>query len=126
MTSRSIFRSVLVGSLLLTLPSGLAVADDWPSYQHDVHHTGQSTAHFDPNDLVLAWSAPIGFSTPLIVGNSVIGMRNQQGVGNDMTRIASFDIAEGTISWVYVDQSSFPSQPTVGEGFVASVASTVS
>src|SRR5262249_1489573 len=60
---------------------------DWATYQHDIAHTGRSAASIDPGTLNLAWRAPQGYSIPIIVGGSVIAMRNQQGVGSDMTSV---------------------------------------
>ena len=50
--------NLMLPSLILFFLPALALgqvpADDWPAYQHDVHHTGRSDAHFDPNDLVFS------------------------------------------------------------------------
>src|SRR5437660_11402289 len=80
------------------------VADDWPYYQADASHTGNSSALVTPQALSLAWAAPsspTGYSTPVIVGNSIYAMQNQQGIGNSQTTISSFDLATGAINWSY-------------------------
>jgi PQQ-like domain len=105
------------------------VADDWPYYQHDASHTGNSSALVNPQALSLAWAAPsspTGYSTPVIVGNSIYAMQNQQGIGNSQTTISSFDLATGAINWSYTGNFVFPSQPGVGGGFVTFVGSTLS
>lgn len=105
------------------------VADDWPYYQHDVWHTGDSSALVNPQALSLAWSAPsspTGYSTPVIVGNHIYAMQNQQGGGQEQTTVSSFDLPTGAINWSYTGDFVFPSQPGVGGGFVTFVGSTLS
>ncbi|MEK6644541.1 MAG: PQQ-binding-like beta-propeller repeat protein [Planctomycetota bacterium] len=95
-----------------------ALADDWTTYQHDAAHTGRSTALFDPTELVKAWSAPQGYSQPLIVGDKVFSMRNQQGIGSDVTSVSSFQLSNGAVNWTYTNHFIFPGQPTLAEGLV--------
>jgi hypothetical protein len=105
------------------------VADDWPYYQHDIWHTGDSSAFVDPQALSLAWTAPslpTGYSTPVIVGNGIYAMQNQQGIGGPQTTVSSFDLATGAINWSYSGDFVFPSQPGVGGGFVTFVGPTLS
>ena len=102
---------------------------DWPYYQHDASHTGDSSAFVNPLTLSLAWTAPsspTGYSTPVIVGNTIYAMQNQQGIGNSQTTVSSFDLATGAIHWSYTGNFVFPSQPGVGGGFVTFVGSTLS
>jgi hypothetical protein len=102
-------------------------ADDWPYYQHDALHTGDSSALVTPQALSLVWSAPsfpTGYSTPVIVGNTIYAMQNQQGAGNSHTTVSSFDLATGAIHWSYTGNFIFPSQPGVGGGFVTFVGPT--
>src|SRR6476661_41666 len=104
-------------------------ADDWPYYQHDAWHTGDSSALVNPQSLSLAWSAPsspTGYSTPVIVGNTIYAMQNQGGVGGSQTAVTSFSLATGTINWSYTGNFLFPSQPGVGGGVVTFVGSTTS
>jgi outer membrane protein assembly factor BamB len=115
---------VAAGAILF---AGSAVADDWPYYQHDAWHTGNSSAIIDPQALSLAWTAPslpTGYSTPVIVGNTIYAMQNQQGVGQSQTTISSFTLSTGAINWSYSGDFVFPSQPGVGGGFVTFVGST--
>ena len=105
------------------------VADDWPYYQHDAWHTGDSSAFVSPQALSLRWTAPsspTGYSTPVIVGNSIYAMQNQQGIGQSQTTVSSFDLSTGAINWSYTGNFVFPSQPGVGGGFVTFVGSTIS
>ena len=114
---------IAAGAILL---AGSAVADDWPYYQHDAWHTGDSSAFVNPQALSLAWTAPsspTGYSTPVIVGNSIYAMQNQQGIGQSQTKVSSFDLATGAINWSYTGNFVFPSQPGVGGGLVTFVAS---
>jgi PQQ-like domain len=104
-------------------------ADDWPYYQHDTWHTGDSSALVNPPALSLAWTAPsspTGYSTPVIVGNNIYAMQNQQGIGNSQTTVSSFDLSTGAINWSYTGNFVFPSQPGVGGGFVTFVGATLS
>ena len=113
--------------LLFSIES--VVADDWPYYQHDAWHTGDSSALVNPQSLSLAWSAPsspTGYSTPVIVGNTIYAMQNQGGVGGSQTAVTSFNLATGTINWSYTGNFVFPSQPGVGGGVVTFVGSTTS
>ena len=118
--------SAAVGIILFTQ---LAVADDWPYYQHDPSHTGNSSAVVDPQALSLMWTAPssqFGYSTPVIVGNTIYAMQNQQGITSSQTTVSSFDLSTGAINWSYTGNFLFPSQPGVGGGFVTFVGSTSS
>jgi hypothetical protein len=94
----------------------------WPTYQQNPLHTGRTPAHVDPAGLTLAWKAPTGFSVPLIVGQAVISMKNQQGIGNDSTSIRSFQLQTGEVNWDYTDKFVFPSQPTFSNNLVVFAA----
>ena len=103
------------------------VADDWPCYQHDASHTGNSSAIVDPQALSLAWTAPssfTGYSAPVIVGNTIYAIQNQQGFGEYQTTVSSFDLSTGAINWSYTGNFVFPSQPGVGGGFVTFVGAS--
>ena len=103
-------------------------ADDWPYYQHDSSHTGNSSAVLNPQALSLSWTAPsghVGYSTPLIVGNTIYAMANQGG-GTSLTTVSAFDLSTGAINWSYTGDFLFPSQPGVGGGFVTFVGPTSS
>jgi hypothetical protein len=92
-------------------------------------HTGDSSAFVNPQALSLAWTAPsspTGYSTPVIVGNNIYAMQNQQGIGGSQTTVSSFDLSTGAINWSYTGNFVFPSQPGVGGGFVTFVGSTIS
>ena len=93
-----------------------AQADDWSAYQHDTGHTGLSTAQVDAANLSLAWKAPTGYSTPLIVGHTVYATKNGQALGP--TTVSSFELATGAINWSYSGNFTFPSQAAVGAGMV--------
>lgn len=94
----------------------------WTTYQADTQHTGRSSVNVNPMNLAFQWQAPQGYSVPLIVGNSIYSMRNQQGVGGDITSIRSFDLASGSANWTYSENYTFPSQPTYQGGDVVYVA----
>jgi hypothetical protein len=105
------------------------VADDWQYYQHDASHTGNSSAIVDRQALSLAWTAPssfTGYSAPVIVGNTIYAIQNQQGFGEYQTTISSFDLSTGAINWSYAGNFVFPSQPGVGGGFVTFVGAASS
>src|SRR6476660_555944 len=126
---RDLGRFQVIGAAAAILFTRLVAADDWPYYQHDASHTGDSSAVVNPQALSLRWTAPsspTGYSTPVIVGNSIYAMQNQQGIGQSQTTVSSFDLATGTIHWSYTGNFVFPSQPGVGGGFVTFVGSTIS
>ena len=126
---RTLIRFQVIAVAGAMLFAGQLVADDWPYYQHDAWHTGNSSALVNPQVLSLAWTAPsspTGYSTPVIVGNTIYAMQNQQGIGNSQTTLSSFDLSTGTINWSYSGNFVFPSQPGVGGGFVTFVGSTTS
>jgi hypothetical protein len=126
---KSVVARLLWVSALSVLTLFSARADDWPYYQHDASHTGDSSALINPQALSLTWTAPsspTGYSTPVIVGNSIYAMQNQQGVGNSQTTVSSFDLSTGAINWSYTGNFVFPSQPGVGGGFVTFVGETFS
>jgi hypothetical protein len=117
----------LIGAAAATLFARSVAAEDWPYYQHDPWHTGDSSAVVNPQALSLAWTAPsspTGYSTPVIVGKTIYAMQNQQGIGQSQTTVSSFDLATGTIHWSYTGNFVFPSQPGVGGGFVTFVGPT--
>jgi len=83
--------------------AGEGFADDWPAYQHDPAHAGRSSAAFDPTQLRKAWTAPQGYSNPIVVGNSIYAMRHGANNSSPST-ITSFNIIDGTQNW----STSFP------------------
>lgn len=102
--------------LLLLVCSVLAAhATDWPSYQHDVEHTGASNAIVNPAELTLAWSAPEGYATPVIIGDTIYSTSNQ---GGGSTLISAFHLATGAIRWTYSGNFFFPSAAAVAGGLV--------
>jgi hypothetical protein len=122
-------RIQVIGAIGAILFARSVAADDWPYYQHDASHTGDSSALVNPQALSLAWTAPsspTGYSTPVIVGNNIYAMQNQQGVGGSQTTVSSFDLSTGAIDWSYTGNFVFPSQPGVGGGFVTFVGETFS
>src|SRR6266480_5889015 len=122
-------RIQVIGAIGAILFARSVAADDWPYYQHDASHTGNSSALVNPQALSLAWTAPsspTGYSTPVIVGNSIYAMQNQQGIGGSQTTVSSFNLSTGAINWSYSGNFVFPSQPGVGGGFVAFVGYTSS
>jgi len=126
---RGLVRVQVITAVGAILFARSVVADDWPYYQHDALHTGDSSALVIPQTLSLAWTAPsspTGYSTPVIVGNTIYAMQNQQGIGNSQTTVSSFDLATGTINWSYSGNFIFPSQTGVGGGFVTFVGPTFS
>ena len=126
---RGLVRIQVIGAAAAILFARSVVADDWPYYQHDVWHTGDSSGFVNPQALSLTWTAPsspTGYSTPVIVGNNIYAMQNQQGIGGSHTTVSSFDLSTGTINWSYTGEFVFPSQPGVGGGFVTFVGSTIS
>ena len=126
---RGLVRVQAIGAAAAILFARSVAADDWPYYQHDAWHTSNSTALVTPQALSLAWSAPsspTGYSTPVIVGNTIYAMQNQQGYSAPPTKVSSFDLSTGAIKWSYTGNFVFPSQPGVGGGFVTFVGSTFS
>jgi hypothetical protein len=121
-------RIQLISALGIILFVRSVVADDWPYYQHDARHTGGSSATVNPQALSVAWTVPSSlteYSTPVIVGNSIYAMQNQQGTPDPPTRVSSFDLSTGVINWSYTGNFLAPSQPGVGGGFVTFVGSTL-
>lgn len=115
--------SFLSAAFALTLSlTNARAADDWPVYQHDVMHTGLSSAAVKPPQLQLIWTAPTGYATPLIVGRTVYATANGQGTGTPTT-ISSFDLRTGAIDWSYTGAFLFPSQAAYGGNFVVFIGS---
>jgi hypothetical protein len=97
-----------------------ARGEDWPAYQHDSSHTGRSGASFDPRDARLGWSAPRGYATPVVVGQTVVATRNGE-YGPFQTRptpaVSAFDLRTGAMKWTY--EGVYPiSQAAAGYGLV--------
>jgi outer membrane protein assembly factor BamB len=103
------------------LTSSPARADEWPTYQHDVHHTGRSAAAFDPRDLRPAWTSPAGYANPVVAGDTVYALRSAFGVGVP-SHYAAFDLADGRLKWSFSGDFLFPSAPAVGEGLLVFAA----
>jgi hypothetical protein len=127
---RGLVRIQLIAAAAAILLARSIVADEWPYYQHDAWHTGNSSAVVNPQALSLAWTAPspppstTGYSTPVIVGNTIYAM--QEGINGSQTTVSSFDLSTGAINWSYTGTFNIPSQPGVGGGFVTFAGSTVS
>jgi hypothetical protein len=100
--------------------------ESWPTYLHDDQHTGRTSASIDPAGLSTkpAWSAPVGYSVPLIVGNRIYAMASQFGIGEDLTRIAAFDLTSGDVLWEKEQSLIFPSAPTYHDGWLVYTAIT--
>jgi outer membrane protein assembly factor BamB len=100
---------------------GPAARADWLFYQHDAQHTGLSESNFDPTGLTKVWSAPVGYSTPLVVGDTVYALKNQQGIGGTgiSTNVSSFNLTTGAVNWTYSGNFVFPSQEAYAQGKVA-------
>jgi hypothetical protein len=107
----------ILASMALVATAPVTRADDWPAYQHDTAHTGYTAASPDPRKLTLKWSAPTGYSTPLIVGSNVIATRNGGGTGLPTT-ISSFNIDTGAVNWSYTGSYTFASQAAYANGLV--------
>jgi hypothetical protein len=110
---RGLVRIQVIGVAGAILFARSVVADDWPYYQHDAWHTGDSSAFVNPQALSLAWtppSSPTGYSTPVIAGNNIYAMQNQQGIGGSQTTVSSFDLLTGAINWSYTGNFVFPSR----------------
>ena len=119
-------RCLLSWLLLLTIaPVFAAPAADWPTYQHDLEHTGRSTAVINASQLTLSWEAPEGYATPQIVGDTVYSTKwqggfagNRSGGTNWATYITAFDLASGAVKWSHFDNYLFSTQAAVGGGLV--------
>jgi outer membrane protein assembly factor BamB len=127
---RGLVRIQVICAAAAILLARSVVADDWPYYQHDAWHTGDSSAFVNPQAIAFAWTAPspppstTGYSTPVIVGNSIYAM--QEGINASQTTVSSFDLATGAINWSYIGKLDGPSAPGVGGGCVTFVGFTVS
>lgn len=99
-------------------------AEPWGVYLHDNQHTGRATIVVDPRvlDKTPAWSAPTGYSAPLVVGNRVYAMRSQFGYGEEETTIAAFDLVSGEPLWEVSQSLIFPSALAYHDGRLVYVA----
>ena len=112
---------MLLGALtVLTAP-----AADWPTYQHDLEHTGRSTAVINASQLTLSWEAPDGYAMPQIVGKTIYSTKSQGGYAGSQgdgkqwaTYISAFDLATGAIKWTHSGNYVFASPAAVGGGLV--------
>lgn len=111
--------------LLLLCWSVQARAADWPHYQHDPEHTGRSTAVVDAAKLTLSWTAPQGYATPQIIGDTIYSTKSQGGYSGTRddgtqwaTYITAFDLQTGAVKWTYSGNHIFPSHAAVGGGLV--------
>jgi hypothetical protein len=67
---RGLFRIRVIAAAGAILLARSVVADDWPYYQHDVWHTGYSSALVNPQGLAFAWTAPPATSVDHWIFNS--------------------------------------------------------
>jgi len=106
----------VVGIVLAGRPTN--AEEPWPVYLHDNQHTGRASFNLDPMTLgaTAAWSAPPGFSVPLVVGERVYAMASQAGHGDDVTLIAAFDLRTGEQLWATNEYLIFPSAPAYHDG----------
>lgn len=124
---RGLFRIQVIAAAGAILLARSVVADDWPYYQHDAWHTGNSNASVNPQALAFAWTAPSpppstsGYSVPVIVGNTIYAM---QGINGSQAMVSSFDIWTGAINWSYIVKLDGPTAPGVGGGFVTFAGTT--
>jgi outer membrane protein assembly factor BamB len=102
-----------------------ARAADWPTYQHDPEHTGRSDVQVDAAKLMLSWTAPDGYATPQIVGDTIYSTKPQggfSGTRDDGTKwatyVSAFDLATGAIKWTHSGNNVFASPAAVGGGLV--------
>lgn len=111
------------GIALALWAGSVAAAEPWPVYLHDNQHTGRAEIVVDPVALddTPAWSAPAGYSIPLVVGGRVYAMRSQFGVGEDMTAVAAFDLVTGEILWQVEQSMIFPSALAYHDGRIVYV-----
>jgi hypothetical protein len=125
--SPALVRLQAIGAAATILFARLVAADDWPYYQHDAGHTGDSNASVNPQALSLAWTAPsstFGYSTPVIIGNTIYA--TQPGLSGSLTTVSSFNLSTGALNWSYTGEFVYPSQAGIGGGFVTLVGSTAS
>ena len=107
------------GVLVFSLWAATAgAAEPWGVYLHDNQHTARAEIVVDPAvlDKVPAWSAPPGYSAPLVIGDRVFAMRSQFGVGGDETRVAAFELVTGDPLWEISQSLIFPSALAYHEG----------
>lgn len=83
-------RLIVSAITVLAALSATARSDDWPTFQHDVHHTGRSTATIDPRNLHLVWESPKNAGAPIVVGDTVYTVA---------TDLMAFNLADGTVRW---------------------------
>ena len=102
-----------------------AKAADWPYYQYDPQHTGRSPAVVDAEKLMPAWTAPAGYATPQIIGDTIYSTKSQGGFSGTRddgtqwaTSISAFDLKTGAIKWTRSGNNIFPSSAAVGGGLV--------
>ena len=99
-------------------------AEPWGIYLHDNQHTARAAIVVDPSilDTTPAWSAPTGYSVPLVVADRVYAMRSQFGVGGDETQVAAFDLVTGEVLWEVSQRLIFPSALAYHDGRLVYVA----
>lgn len=115
------FQAAFVVVFLCAALSG-ALAVDWPSYQGDVEHTGLSSAQIDVPSLSVAWTAPTGYDSPLIVGNTVYATKGSESISGTVSLgVSAFDLNTGAIKWTYSGTFDAASRAGVGAGLVVFV-----
>lgn len=104
--------SVMV--LCICLAASQTAADNWLAYHHDVNHTNRSSAAFDPKGLQWMWSKTGGYSTPSVIGNTVIATNPSF----NSVRVTAFDLKTGEQQWTYYRSRKGWGRAAAGEGFV--------
>jgi outer membrane protein assembly factor BamB len=111
---------VFLCAALWLLAARAPAAEPWPAYLHDNQRTGRTPLAIDALTLGVApaWSAPTGYSIPLVVGERVYAMRSQFGIGDDVTTVAAFDLRTGAVLWDESQNLIFPSALAYADGLV--------
>src|SRR5258706_15549452 len=119
MKLRRIKPAVWLGTIVLSaLPTGLALAGDWPQYGGDSQHSGRSTASFNPLDLKKSWQSPDGYADPRIVGQSIIATKYLQSGPDRGFTVTSFRLSDGRVNWTHFLPSVFPAAVASADGLV--------
>jgi hypothetical protein len=104
-------RPLLLSVMLLL--AGLAAADDWPTFRHDLARTGIASSA-GPTEAVVDWTVDLGASvdgSPILVGDRIY-------VGNSHGELFALSRADGKPIWKATTGGAIVGAPEVAAGLV--------
>ncbi len=103
-------KSIFVIIIILPYFTGIVAAEDWPMFQHDPEHTGQTQDVINnPEDFEIAWIFTPGAdieSSPVVSGDYIY-------IGSDDSYLYSLNKNTGEVKWKFKTDGKIKSSPAI-------------